>query len=596
MSDPKENQHSIKDNHQTFTMVQELACRSRFEEHSHNQNRFDIIAHIPLEIVSLIILAIDSVSDRFNLLDVSKTWRNVISECSSPWNEITINGSLVARRNKWRISLLPLINQHIIKLNLFKIKDNSLCESIYSQMAQGEFKKLEKLSIRECSTPSDPTIFYNALSATTALKHLDIKRDFDFMHNNVQERINISTILDHCSTLETLSFSGLSVPATVDVIINDTLSTNDSLTTLELFLYKISSYQIEHLLCKCTKLRRLTLSGVTHSTMGVITRLGTNLEFLNFNTTFNPKIYDDDINNNIQRNETQSLLTELVDLSSALSCTNTRKGRSIRHVGLSISSGEGDPIDFTSFFLKYSPSIRSMYLDMWSKKNDEFGESVGDEFDVGWRSLANASRFSDLRSLYIAPDEALCSMLAAPLIQSAPNLRWLTFSEYFVGQEFVSVIVHLDHLQRLEFNAYYISDIDIQALFRALATKQDSTLEEVSFRTVDEAGTYLSVNDILPFLPHISTLRQITFTCLLGEALGKRSLLQLCKDLRSHLNIRSIRLEELDCIDDEVLHHLARIKNIEHVHLEYLEGITRTGFTDAFENTSIQVSVEDCFY
>ncbi|KAI9272715.1 hypothetical protein BDA99DRAFT_499044 [Phascolomyces articulosus] len=589
MTNTKKNQQLIRDNLQDRSGADNI--NNEFDALLVSQYRFDIIHHLPLEIVTMIVLTIDTMTERFKLLDVSRTWRNKISKCSSVWSKIRIrhtNGfpykDTISPR---QISLLPLVKQHIVELEIMDTNSTPL-HTIYRQIAQQiHFEKLQKLSILGSSLTNDAELLYNALSTMAMLKHLKLDQYPTMEH--LQETIDIGMIITQCPILETFSFGRAGESS---IAINE-FQHHNNLISFELVSTRdITADEMKHILEGCTRLRRLVLRRVDDMAIDLLARLGTNLEYVGIGTSLdNGEIYDEDPSNN-QYEGTRSSLTHRDDPQSSTLTATKVGGCGVRDVSLCIYY-LNSATHYTSFFDKHSSSIRTLDLTILSDFDYE-SDPVNQNLEARWKSLVNVSQFTNLRALSVRCDSAICRTLIAPIIQSAPNLRWLRFyEEELTGQETITAIANLDHLQKLGINVSYAFEDELEDLFRTLSRKQVSTLEEVSFGSPLVSTKSYNIDDVLPFLADIPTLKHITFTELSDRSISKNSLVELFKNLYSCTNICSVTLIGLDCVDGDVLRHLAMIQSVEHVYLELLSKITPTDIQIIFENTQIQVSVRE---
>ncbi|KAI9247711.1 hypothetical protein BDA99DRAFT_576263 [Phascolomyces articulosus] len=187
---------------------------------------FDIIAHLPYDIINLILLQL-TLGERFQFLDTSKTWRNKGCACAPAWDHIWIlNGHESAERF---VQLLPYIDQHIIELAGIDL-DQSLLDTLFRQLSNGQFNRLRRcymagkeiqnthfdaftkagktltelhLSFEDISTVG----LKRALHACTELRNLSINRGcnsivMDIVHHNCQKLKRLSYGIEFLNTYD----------------------------------------------------------------------------------------------------------------------------------------------------------------------------------------------------------------------------------------------------------------------------------------------------------------------------------------------------------------------------------------------------------
>ena len=136
----------------------------------------------------------------------------------------------------------------------------------------------------------------------------------------------------------------------------------------------------------------------------------------------------------------------------------------------------------------------------------------------------------------------------------------------------------------------FIDEEDVTTLFDTIASKgeQNSSLGDVIF----VAASGCDLNAVVERLPDIVTLQHVVLSQIQNGP-QESSMIKFCKKLQSHLHIRVISIDSMFCMNNEILEHLARIKNLKRLELEELYGITQDGLR-AFDNTPVELTIEYC--
>ncbi|KAI9271897.1 hypothetical protein BDA99DRAFT_307409 [Phascolomyces articulosus] len=106
-----------------------------------NNKQFDIIAHLPQEIINLILQELWQ-KQCFKLLDVSKAWRDKVSAYALVWRTIEIRGDEDCSVQNI-IQSLPYVCEHVVELS--EVYGGLLSNALYVQIAKGGFSKLHRL-------------------------------------------------------------------------------------------------------------------------------------------------------------------------------------------------------------------------------------------------------------------------------------------------------------------------------------------------------------------------------------------------------------------------------------------------------------------
>ncbi|KAI9256667.1 hypothetical protein BDA99DRAFT_539715 [Phascolomyces articulosus] len=158
-----------------------------------NNKQFDIIAHLSQEIVNLVLQELWQ-EQCFELLAVSKAWRDKVSAYASVWRTIEIRGDEDCVKNI--IRLLPYVCEHVVELS--EIYGGLLSNALYAQIAKGGFSKLQRLYLDNQLDSSVPTLIVALSQVAKTLECLTINID------NIPAAVDQKKIFDTCTELRSL--------------------------------------------------------------------------------------------------------------------------------------------------------------------------------------------------------------------------------------------------------------------------------------------------------------------------------------------------------------------------------------------------------
>ncbi|KAG2225699.1 hypothetical protein INT45_012171 [Circinella minor] len=526
------------------------------------------------------LFTVRGIEQRFILLDVSKIWRTIVSECASAWSKLILckHTKLSASIAK-STALIGIISKHVKDLTLMDFENASLFESVLTQMTDGCF---------DCLIPSTKR-FFDALSGTTStLKHIILSVNYRDIKRSLVVEIPLNTLLMTCPNLKTLNQyfpNSVTFEGVKGYHYYESASyAISALTSLQLDFNHITIADLKWIYDTCPRLRRLIICGCKSTSLNLIHHL---FEKRLDRLCFGINLYEvfDDGNVNV---DDKAVVMKNTQISSTHSNTSPSSTGMLREVALKVDN----PYNFISLFSNNYTTIRTLRLVIdrfwYSTDTDE------KEAKEGWQSLLlNIPNLNNLRLLDVcAADQTTCSTIVAPLLEKSPNLRCLESytPSKLVGHKVITAIINLRHLQKLVISECTSNDQDIQTLFRSLAAKgtNESTLEHVSIIYNDD----FSIDGIIEYLASISTLRHIEFDAV--DGLSKKGMTLLCEKLQEHSCIRTIKLCYLDnCIDDTILHCLANIKRLENLFLTGLDKITPSGL-NAFTSTLVKLTIKSC--
>ncbi|KAI9247668.1 hypothetical protein BDA99DRAFT_525719 [Phascolomyces articulosus] len=561
--------------------------------------RFDIFSKLPYDMIHIILSYLD-IQKRFRILDVSKAWHDRVSGCSSVWSKLIVSkhtrlSSSIAKE----ISLITVVSHHVKSLTLMDLQDTSFFEAVLSLMENGSFTRLEELFINTCLIPSTQKLV-NALSRTAStLKDIILATNYRDNKMSLPLEIPLNTLLIICPNLQSLNQNYIGsikfeeeksvVTAGGSYYDPRTPFINKALTTLQLGFEHVGIADLKWIYDTCPRLCRLIIFGCQSTTLNKIYGLfQKRVERLCFGINLYEVYNNDDNKDRVEyHGSSTGISSEIQNTSNTITTTvnNTKKAfTGILEVAVRIDN----PSNFISLFKNECTMMRTLRLQIhlpW--------DLTREEERTEWQSLlTNISHFNNLRLLDICRvNDRICSSVIVPLLQKAPNLHQLRFytPSTLVGQEVMTTIANIQYLQKLEISECSSTDQDMQTLFRALAAKGNaSTLEHLCIIYND----HFSMDGIVDAIAAISSLRYIELEAV--DGLTEKGMGLLCKKLKDHSCIRSIKLSHLDyCVDDTTLQALAEIKRLDCLHLVGLYKITRAGL-NVFTGTSVKLNIKSC--
>ncbi|KAI9251382.1 hypothetical protein BDA99DRAFT_521702 [Phascolomyces articulosus] len=183
----------------------ELLTQRREEAIQKSNERFDIIANLPYDIMTIIFQMLIPVgrfnyldsNDRFTLLEVSKTWQDIVSTYAPLWKTHKFSDA-----DGRTIENMQMLSQHICK-HVTEISSECVysgftdcmeSKTLFEQLSKGGFTKLQRLHIYDDYVKCTPRFIHALSCIAKTLKSLEL-----IIGNLPTEELK--KILDTCTEL-----------------------------------------------------------------------------------------------------------------------------------------------------------------------------------------------------------------------------------------------------------------------------------------------------------------------------------------------------------------------------------------------------------
>ena len=121
-----------------------------------NEKQIDFVAKLPIEIVNDAIIPLLSQSAKTACLTVSKSWRNIVVDCSSVWETLPVDDN--DQETICNFSLIPYIGRHIKSLKI-KTQISAVHKAFFQFMKSGYFNRIESLKVTGTTILSHNTAY-----------------------------------------------------------------------------------------------------------------------------------------------------------------------------------------------------------------------------------------------------------------------------------------------------------------------------------------------------------------------------------------------------------------------------------------------------
>ncbi|KAI9494400.1 hypothetical protein BDB00DRAFT_871490 [Zychaea mexicana] len=223
---------------------------------THNDNRIDIIAKLPVKVAHSILARLSQASAG-TCLYVSNVWRKLIINCAGAWEDVVVSDSTTNNLRAEMLVILKIVP--LIKCLTIDTSNTEARSTLFLAMKTKKLAKLQSLKMTELTSRNvrpDLTNFSNGLWQTTTLTTLTI----DFGDN--EDVITLRDILSSSSALTDLSYS--TNGHLYDVFGDFTTWNSDGISSLISLQVKsgiITGPMIEAMLQCFPQIRRLVLYG-----------------------------------------------------------------------------------------------------------------------------------------------------------------------------------------------------------------------------------------------------------------------------------------------------------------------------------------------
>ncbi|KAG2210730.1 hypothetical protein INT45_000349, partial [Circinella minor] len=539
-----------------------------------NEKRVDMITMLPIDLVYDIIQYLPEITKVVACIDVSKEWREKISQSQELWDTLSDNFDGCDNESAVLISrLVPHIAYYVNNVTI-SMENKKVGNTYLQYMEKGHFERIKNLTLTgeavECiSYMNTLETFTNALwQMRNTLTRLDITST-DYKDN----KIRISDLLFYCKNLQTLV---MNVDCPLDAFIGEMenlAGPYNTLINVELSTSCTTGQVLKPLLQYCPKIRRLCLKGCTPDVVDIVDELyNDNLEIF----AYNP---------NIEVTSLEEKDKEFYDGPPGL-----------REIYAS-NGGYGPQTDsFLRLLRKNQKSLQTVYANTYMTEEQEArGEPYPNFIPVYeewyferlqhltyWPDVYNVTEAMFLKSIKLCAATSLemFSVVCTPNIpmivdtlMNAPPMDELNFSriEYDDGNKYrrASAIVQLFK---------YYSEL----------SSLDKTLRNIMFYYCD-----FITDDVLDILSQIKTIVYVRFTgtCTIPS---HESLLVFLEKMGHQLT--RVLFEDIDHIGDDVLDLLCKMEYLENITLEKITEITEEGIINLAENARALCSlkIDDC--
>ncbi|KAI8137596.1 hypothetical protein BJV82DRAFT_718013 [Fennellomyces sp. T-0311] len=494
----------------------------------------DFIACLPVEIGDDIIINLPEKSKAI-CLAVSRIWRTRIMGCRLAWVDL-INDDESA--DIVIATAVPHIAPYVEDLTI-TTENLQVWLRYLEYMENGSFSKVGSLEVTAAAAKHIST--NSVMSLTSVFWQMRYTLDelhLDFAWSAVP--ISLVDILFYCTCLETLLFSTSSASLTAILGELDFLDPHGALIDMELRTKSMTGEELEPLLEKCQKLRRLTLNGATPTVLDAVNRSCPNLEIFGFNPSFD--------------------LPELYELKpkaeSGLRAIYTANG------GFGVPPGK-----FLPLIRKNMKTLETVYANLSQTETHTGDEESFDHLNTFYKDL----KLENLEFLTYWTDTAGdIQPLVLRSISSCTNLTRLSAVDTPNIPALVETLLNLPPLETLELSHISATEGD-ESLVRLF--KKYVTLPNQKFRAFWFRYCHAITDSVLDAVAELKTLEEVTLTKL--PNVSAKGIEEFLKKLGN--KVTEVKLIEMQCATDAHIDALCNLEGLKNVHLEYLTNVTDEG-------------------
>ncbi|KAG2225700.1 hypothetical protein INT45_012172 [Circinella minor] len=290
-----------------FTMygkqLQAIEASERIMAQKRNKSQIDFITMLPADIVNVEIIPFFSSSTKAACLTVSKSWRRIIVDCSTLWEQLSVNDN--DQETMQLFGMVPIIGCHVNQLSI-NAKLMTILTACFQFMKDGHFSKMKTLEIQGIGNNNQQEGLQGARIMIGFWKVRQTLTTLDINVGDSTSSVKLVDILLTCTNLVNLKFT-TTYPLTLLLGNFSTMEQHSSLIDLEIKSKAITGSDIGILLQRCEQLRRLVLDTCDESVFDVINRYTPNLEILAYNTNFDIEQLQQSGSGNISEAELQNL-------------------------------------------------------------------------------------------------------------------------------------------------------------------------------------------------------------------------------------------------------------------------------------------------
>ncbi|KAI8143357.1 hypothetical protein BJV82DRAFT_713554 [Fennellomyces sp. T-0311] len=468
--------------------------------------RVDFVARLPIEIVDSIVVLLPA-KEKPVYCSVSSTWCNNLAKLAT---EIQESMTIDDTSKGLSMCITPGVWNGVEDLT-FKATNRHVLIRYMHSMSIGGFGKLKTLKLQENATKlieANMLMMVSQALRTTSNTLTTLVVDF----NKDSATIAITDILYACSNLTTLEYSTMAQLSNVIGSIIVFLEPHRALIDMKLKAMLITGQDLEKLLSRCYRLRRLVLFGCNTTVLEVVDTVCPSLETLGYNP---------------QNVTVPKLDTSVFKPTSSGLCRFYTNNSCVR-----------EPISAVLPLLQRNMlSLKVLYLYLTAKDSPE-------NLAASYEDL----KLQNLESLTVWCDDTAVIQLL--MLRSISTCTTLTYAEPVDSRDITALVNALVELPRLQFLHIAYTDTptgeaDIVRLLEAYTC--DSRAEQRQLKTVWLRHCKVIMTDnVLAALACISTLENIELSGLPNiSAHGINEFLR-----RLSNSVSTVKLAEIDTVTD----------------------------------------------
>ncbi|KAI7859351.1 hypothetical protein BDC45DRAFT_261528 [Circinella umbellata] len=519
------------------------------------QKRVDPVHILPTEITNKIFSLLPQ-KGLVNSMQVSSLWRGHILQCGDAWCDLLVEGGpddvTLAR-------VTPSIGNYVKHMTI-----NTTSEKIrfafIKKIKEAQFNKIQSLYLTVLGTAYMRS--YIAPTTTALWQIRNTLTSFHFDIDSNENVISIAEILSSCSNLSDLFYSTacpLSTQSTDFTLLEENNFYN--LINLKIKSSSITESDIERILKRCPKIRRLLMNGCDDiSILNRVDQLTSpNLEILGFNHPDNTTF-------------------PIPELNKETTTTAAIK----KDAGLRVLYTNNDGTVFpASAILPLIYKSRTTLEDLVVNMSDVSPEEL-QQFKTQYPNF----RLPNLTSLVTWPFRGIQDIIM-PFIRYSTKLETLYTINVYDMDELINALMDMvTPLTDLTISFPHRITAEFVRLFEnyaRLSKEAQPSLEYIKLRHFEEI-----TDQTLAIFGNIKTLRKINFEEL--NNVSADGVLNLIKQLEQRLTY--VRLAEMEIVDDGMINYLSDIEGLTFMKLNGLKNVTDQGIRAVVDKKSNLMSFE----
>ncbi|KAI7847050.1 hypothetical protein BDC45DRAFT_576259 [Circinella umbellata] len=527
-----------------------------------NKKRVDMITMLPIELVYDIFQHLPETTKAVACMDVSRGWREKISQCQILWRTILDNFDGCDNGSAVLISrVVPHIAHHVKNVTI-SMENKKVGNTYLGYMRKGHFKRIKNLTL-EGEAVNGISYMNTLMPFTDALWQMrNTLTKLDITSTDYQDsKIRISDLLFYCKNLQTLV---MNVDCPLDGFIGEMenlAGPYNTLVDVELTTSHTAGQALKPLLQYCPKIRRLCLNGCISDVVDLVDELyNDNLEIFAYNPSF-------EITSLEEKDK------EFYDGPPGLREIYTPNG------------GDGPQADgFLSLLRKNQKSLQTVYANLeMPEKQEAQGEPYPNfiPVDEQWyferlQHLTYWCGGYDVVESMLLQSLKLCTTTPLRLFSAVSSPHIPMIADALVKLPPVENI-ELCHTKYDDGNKGRQSSAIVQLFnYYAAFSPLDQTFSKIWFEYCD-----FITDDVLDSLTQIKTIQRVYFsgTCTVPS---HESLLVFLQKMSHQLT--DVMFVDINHIGDDALNLLCKMEHLEKLSLEQIPEITEEGIKHLADN------------